>query len=73
MRFKPQGIEPLKYWKNLLPYPIIAIGGINLERIAEVVETGVDGIALISAITEAPDPIDMTRKLLRRVSAKSRK
>jgi hydroxymethylpyrimidine kinase / phosphomethylpyrimidine kinase / thiamine-phosphate diphosphorylase len=64
MPFEPQGIEKLKHWKNLLPYPIVAIGGINLARMPEVAATGVDGIAVISAITGAKDPIGMTRKLM---------
>lgn len=51
--FVPQGLENLRYWCQLLDYPVVAIGGINLDRIALVRETGVSGIAMISAITQA--------------------
>jgi thiamine-phosphate diphosphorylase len=64
MSFKPQGVLALKRVKDSVSYPLVAIGGINLERISEVLATGVDGIAMISAITHAEDPIAMTRKLL---------
>jgi thiamine-phosphate pyrophosphorylase len=36
--------------------PIVAIGGITLERAAEVVEAGADSVAVISDILGAPDP-----------------
>lgn len=39
--------------KTLLQIPVVAIGGINLERAAEVVATGVESIAVVTAITEA--------------------
>lgn len=64
MNFAPQGLEKLTLLKKRLPYPLVAIGGINLDRIDDIIATGVDGVALISAITEAKDPIEMTRKLL---------
>ncbi|NVK26345.1 MAG: thiamine phosphate synthase [Gammaproteobacteria bacterium] len=34
----------------------VAIGGINLERASEVAKTGVDSIAVVTAITEAEQP-----------------
>ncbi|NQY86701.1 MAG: thiamine phosphate synthase [Colwellia sp.] len=36
--------------------PIVAIGGINLDRAPQVLATGVDSIAVVTAITEAKDP-----------------
>lgn len=64
MPFKPQGLLALKQLKQVSPYPLVAIGGINLERLPAVLETGVDGVAMISAITQADDPVAMTEKLL---------
>ena len=43
MPFEPQGIDKLNYWRKLLDYPLVAIGGINLERLPLVQETGADG------------------------------
>jgi len=54
-----QGIENLLQLLALRPkskaqrLPIVAIGGINLERAPEVLSTGVDSIAVVTAITEA--------------------
>lgn len=59
-----KGIDELKYWKQKLNLPLVAIGGIQLEQIHDVLSTGVDGIALISAITKAKDPELATRTLL---------
>jgi hydroxymethylpyrimidine kinase / phosphomethylpyrimidine kinase / thiamine-phosphate diphosphorylase len=60
----PQGISKLKRWCRTLTYPLVAIGGITMERLPEVMSTGVNGIAMISLITQAADPIAMTEKLL---------
>jgi hydroxymethylpyrimidine kinase / phosphomethylpyrimidine kinase / thiamine-phosphate diphosphorylase len=65
MPWKPQGVEGLRYWNRVLAnYPVVAIGGISLARIRAVAETGTDGIAMITAITEAPDVDAMTHELL---------
>jgi thiamine-phosphate pyrophosphorylase len=42
--------------RALTDKPIVAIGGITLERAAEVVEAGADSVAVISDILGAPDP-----------------
>ncbi|MBS0358615.1 MAG: bifunctional hydroxymethylpyrimidine kinase/phosphomethylpyrimidine kinase [Proteobacteria bacterium] len=55
MAFGPQGLARLQEWRQLSEYPVVAIGGITLERAHAVKATGVDGIAVISAITEAED------------------
>lgn len=69
MSFAPQGIAQLKYWQQRISnYPLVAIGGINLENINDVIATEVSGIAMISAITHAPDPIATTQKLLQMVN-----
>jgi thiamine-phosphate pyrophosphorylase len=44
--------------------PVVAIGGIGLSNIEEVKGTGVDGVAVISAIMGAPDIKDAARKLV---------
>ena len=36
--------------------PVLAIGGITPDRVAEVMATGATGVAVIGAIAEAPDP-----------------
>lgn len=44
--------------------PIVAIGGITVEDIPAVMGTGVSGIALSGAILGAPDPVEMTAKII---------
>jgi hydroxymethylpyrimidine kinase/phosphomethylpyrimidine kinase/thiamine-phosphate diphosphorylase len=65
MSHQPQGILRLKYFQKTLQCPLVAIGGINLERLPDVLETGVSGVALISAITKASDPCETTKQFLK--------
>lgn len=44
--------------------PIVAIGGITVEDIPAVMETGVSGIALSGAILGASDPVEMTARII---------
>jgi len=44
--------------------PILAIGGITETRVPEVIQSGADGVAVISAVLAAPDPTLATRELL---------
>jgi thiamine-phosphate pyrophosphorylase len=46
----PKGVEMLHEVKESLRIPIVAIGGITLENLSMVLETGVDAIAVASAI-----------------------
>lgn len=61
----PHGIGRLSDWIKEIPFPVVAIGGMTLDRIPQVLGTGVHGIALISAITKAAEPDNATRALLR--------
>ncbi len=66
MPWIPQGSAGLKYWRLHLPdVPMVAIGGIFGERFQQVKDTGVDSIAMISAITEHRDPKGITREYIR--------
>lgn len=55
----PQGLAKLKHYVALLQdhYPLVAIGGIDLDNLAKVKATGVGNIAVVRAITEAQDPL----------------
>jgi len=50
------GVDFLRKVRGLTDKPIVAIGGITLDRAAEVIEAGADSIAVISGILGAPDP-----------------
>lgn len=43
------GLDNLTEWVNKLAYPVVAIGGINLQNIESVLKTGVSGVAMIQA------------------------
>jgi thiamine-phosphate pyrophosphorylase len=49
------GLDALKAIKKAAAVPVIAIGGINKDNLASVMETGVDGVAVISAVLGADD------------------
>jgi len=55
----PQGLAKLKHYVALLQdhYPLVAIGGIDLDNLAKVKATGVGNIAVVRAITKAKDPL----------------
>jgi hydroxymethylpyrimidine kinase/phosphomethylpyrimidine kinase/thiamine-phosphate diphosphorylase len=55
--FASQGLNALSRWRRTLPYPMVAIGGITMQRMPEVLATGVDGIAVISDILQAKEPV----------------
>lgn len=57
MPSKPQGLTRLARYAALMQgYPLVAIGGINQDNMAQVAATGVGSIAVVRAITEADDP-----------------
>ncbi len=61
---EPRGVERLaEVVLAVQPQPVIAIGGIDLGNVARVAETGVAGIAVISAIAGAADPRRAARAL----------
>lgn len=58
MPSKPQGLDRLEKYHQLLNgnIPTVAIGGIKLTNVVDVLKTGVDSVAVISAITAAENP-----------------
>lgn len=65
MRFAPQGLQILADWREMLDYPLVAIGGITLERAPEVMTTGADSIAVVSDITQYQNPEARTKDWLK--------
>ena len=57
MRFAPQGIPKITEWKKRIgAIPLVAIGGIKLEQAPEIFAAGADSIAVVSDITQNPEP-----------------
>ena len=63
----PLGIPMIESVKESVGLPIVAIGGIAVDNAGEVVRAGAAGLAVISAIASAEDPVAATRELVRRV------
>ncbi|HTA56753.1 MAG TPA: thiamine phosphate synthase [Candidatus Baltobacteraceae bacterium] len=63
------GKELLRQIRGLTGKPIVAIGGITLERAAEVIAAGADSVAVISDILKAKDPAGTAREFIRRLDA----
>ena len=59
------GTEFIREVRPLTDKPIVAIGGITLERAREVVRAGADSVAVISDILCAPDPGQRARQFIR--------
>jgi thiamine-phosphate pyrophosphorylase len=58
------GLDFLRRVRGLTVKPIVAIGGIILDRAASVIEAGADSVAVISGILSAPDPAQRARQYI---------
>uniref|UniRef100_E6VLN1 Thiamine-phosphate synthase n=1 Tax=Rhodopseudomonas palustris (strain DX-1) TaxID=652103 RepID=E6VLN1_RHOPX len=72
MRFAPQGIPKITEWKKRVgAIPLVAIGGIKLEHAEEIFAAGADSIAVVSDVTQNPDPDARVRAWLDFVAEKA--
>ncbi|CDX12660.1 Thiamine-phosphate synthase [Mesorhizobium sp. ORS 3324] len=63
MKWAPQGLERVRAWKDAVaPIPLVAIGGLNPERLDGVFAAGADSAAVVTDITLNPDPEARTRE-----------
>lgn len=63
-------LSALKFIKEQVRIPVVAIGGINGNNIQAVMETGIDGVAMVSAIIAAEDPYEATCKISQLLKSK---
>lgn len=59
----PLGMEGLKEIRKAVNLPLVGIGGLNRDNAAEVIRSGADGVAVVSAIVAADDPETAAREL----------
>ena len=57
------GLDGLRTARELTCLPLVAIGGIDENNAASVIQAGADGVAVVSAICAAPDPEEAARRL----------
>lgn len=63
----PRGVDALQHVVNAVSIPVLAIGGITLETIDQVLKTGVAGIAVIGAVMSQDNPFQATQSLRRKM------
>ncbi len=63
------GVSRLQAIHRVVPIPIIGIGGITVENAADVIRAGAAGVAVVTAVTLAPDMAEATRRLKEVVDA----
>lgn len=56
MKYAAQGLARIAEWKALAPCPLVAIGGITVERAPGVLAAGADSIAMITDFLTHPEP-----------------
>ena len=61
---EPLGFEKLEEIRKSVNIPSVAIGGIHLDNVKDVMKTGVDGVAVISEILGKKDIEEASRILL---------
>lgn len=62
MPWAPQGLERIREWKRLIgAKPLVAIGGLTIERLPGVFQAGADSAAVVTDIVRAENPEERTR------------
>ena len=61
----PLGLEGLRSIRKAVKIPLVGIGGLNRENSAAVIQSGGDGVAVVSAIVAAADPAQAAGELTR--------
>lgn len=70
MPWAPQGLARIREWKSrLTTTPLVAIGGITLERLPAVFAAGADVAAVVTDIVRSEDPEARTRAWLAQAAA----
>ena len=58
------GVDFIRRARAITPKPLVAIGGITLERAEEVFRAGADSVAVAQDLFVAPDPVQRARDFL---------
>jgi thiamine-phosphate pyrophosphorylase len=65
----PVGLDRVREIHRAVRVPIVGIGGITVENAADVIRSGAQGVAVITAVTLADDMVEATRLLREQVDA----
>lgn len=70
MKWAPQGLDRVRRWKQMVAdTPLVAIGGLTIDRLPGVFEAGADSAAVVTDIQQAPDPEAQTRAWIKACAA----
>ncbi|PAE23223.1 thiazole tautomerase TenI [Bacillus sp. 7894-2] len=64
----PRGTGSLEALKKAVDIPVLAIGGMEPEKVPEVLKAGADGIAVMSAILQAKDPVEEAKLFAKKLN-----
>ena len=62
------GLEFVRHARALTAKPVVAIGGITLDRASAVIEAGADSVAVLSDVCTSPDPAAQVARFLERLA-----
>jgi thiamine-phosphate pyrophosphorylase len=65
------GPDMLRQVRQATSRPLVAIGGINRDNVAEVIAAGADSVSVISAVVSANDPEEAARQIVDRLEVNS--
>ncbi|ANN61031.1 thiamine phosphate synthase [Mesorhizobium loti] len=67
IKWAPQGLERIREWKHrVAPIPLVAIGGLNPDRLNGVFAADADSAAVVTDITLNADPEARTREWIKK-------
>lgn len=70
MATAPQGTGRLRAYARLMRhYPLVAIGGIDLDKLPAVLASGAGSVAVVRAITSAPNPEQAAHTFMRAIAS----
>ncbi|STX51075.1 phosphomethylpyrimidine kinase/thiamin-phosphate pyrophosphorylase [Legionella busanensis] len=61
-------LDGLKQLVTLSKHPVLAIGGINVHNVMQVIRHGACGVAVVSALHEQANPFFVAKELIRNIS-----
>ncbi|CRL11409.1 Thiamine-phosphate synthase [Phaeobacter italicus] len=70
MKWATQGLDRVRRWKQMVAdTPLVAIGGLTIDRLPGVFAAGADSAAVVTDIQQAPDPEAQTRDWIKACAA----
>lgn len=71
MSFAPQGLDRIAEWKKLIvPIPLVAIGGLSIERAKLCLQKGADSTAVVTDISLNENPVQRTLEWINEISTR---